>query len=61
MSQGTETRKRTKLVGFRVLPDDHDRVRQFAEEQGMNISEFLLDLIDRGAPGLIRGGGHAGS
>ena len=53
MSHGTETRQRTKLMGVRLLPEEHDRIRVAAEQHGMSMSEFVLGLVRRGAPDLI--------
>ena len=52
MSQ-SESRQRTKLMGVRLLPEQHDRIREAAEERGMTISELVIDLVRASAPGLL--------
>lgn len=49
----SESRQRTKLVGVRLLPEQHDRIREAAEERGMTMSELVIDLVRAGAPGLL--------
>ena len=51
--RGTETRQRTKLVGVRLLPEEHDRIREAAEVQGVSMAEFVISLVRSSAPGLI--------
>jgi hypothetical protein len=52
----SENRQRTKLMTVRLLPEEHDRLRLAAEQEGLSISELVLALMQRSAPGLIRRG-----
>jgi len=52
-SRGTETRQRTKLMGVRLLPEEHDRIREAAAQQGVSMSELVISLVRSSAPGLI--------
>jgi len=49
----SENRQRTKLMGVRLLPEEHDRIREAAEQQGMSMSELVISLMRSSAPGLI--------
>ena len=49
----SESRQRTKLMGVRLLPEEHDRIREAAEQQGMSMSELVISLVRSSAPGLI--------
>ena len=60
MSQ-SESRQRTKLMGVRLLPEQHDRIREAAEELGMTISELVIDLVRASAPGLLDDGARVAS
>jgi len=51
--RGSENRQRTKLVGVRLLPEEHKRIREAADAQGVSMSEFVLTLIRSSSPGLI--------
>lgn len=51
--RGSETRQRTKLVGVRLLPEQHERLREAADAQGVSMSELVISLIRSSAPGLI--------
>ena len=57
-SRGTETRQRTKLMGVRLLPQEHDRIREAAEMQGVSMSELVISLVRSSAPGLIGADGN---
>ena len=52
MSQ-SEIRQRTKLMGVRLLPEEHDRIREAAEQRGVSMSELVISLLRSSAPGLI--------
>ena len=54
MSQ-SEIRQRTKLMGVRLLPEEHDRIREAAEQRGVSMSELVISLLRSSAPGLIGG------
>lgn len=53
MSQGTETRQRTKLMGVRLLPEEHERIREAAAQQGISMSELVISLVRSSAPDLL--------
>lgn len=53
MSQGTETRQRTKLMGVRLLPEEHERLRAAAARQGISMSELVITLVRTSAPDLL--------
>ena len=52
MSQ-SKSRQRSRLMGIRLLPEEHDRIREAAEERGVTMSELVVSLLRTGAPGLI--------
>jgi predicted HicB family RNase H-like nuclease len=40
-------------MGVRLLPEEHDRIREAAEMQGVSMSELVISLVRSSAPGLI--------
>lgn len=40
-------------MGVRLLPEEHDRIREAAEVQGVSMAEFVISLVRSSAPGLI--------
>lgn len=46
---GTETRQRTKMVGLRLRPEDHQRLTRLAQQRGVNLASLfegtLADLL----------------
>lgn len=55
---GTETRQRTKMVGLRVRPEDHQRLTQLARHRGVNITALfeatVADLLATPLPDEAR-------
>ena len=49
----SENRQKTKHMVVRLRPEEHDRIREAAEERGVSMSELVLTLVQRSAPGLI--------
>lgn len=48
----SESRQRTKHMIVRLLPEEHERIRNAAKDQGMSISELVLGLMRNSAPDL---------
>jgi hypothetical protein len=42
---GSETRQRTKMVGLRVRPEDHQRLTQLAQYRGVNIAALFESTV----------------
>lgn len=42
---GTETRQRTKIVGLRLRPEDHQRLTQLAKMRGVNVAQLFESTV----------------
>ena len=60
-SRGTETRQRTKLMGVRLLPEEHDRIREAAAQQGVSMSELVISPCAQQCSRPNRRRSHSGS
>ncbi|KPN46200.1 hypothetical protein [Mycobacterium intracellulare] len=38
---GTETRQRTKMVGLRLRPEEHQRLSRLAAQRGVNVTSLF--------------------
>ncbi len=43
--KGTETRQRTKMVGLRLRPEDHQRLTRLAELRGVNVAALFESTV----------------
>ncbi|MBY0290919.1 MAG: hypothetical protein K2X52_27840 [Mycobacteriaceae bacterium] len=41
----SETRQRTKMLGLRLLPEEHSDFKEFAEEQDADMAELAFDAL----------------
>ncbi len=52
--QGTETRRRTKMVSLRLLPEEHMHLERLARARGVHIASLfeaqLTDLLEEPLP-----------
>lgn len=39
--KGTETRQRTKMVGLRLRPEEHERLTRLAQQRGVNVAALF--------------------
>jgi len=49
----SESRQRTKLLGVRLLPEEHEQLKEMAEAQGITMSEFVISSLRKAAPDVI--------
>lgn len=50
---GTETRQRTKLLGVRLLPEEHEALRVVADTLGVSMSEVVMQSLRKVVPGVV--------
>lgn len=41
----SETRKRSAMVNFRVLPEEHEQLKQTASREGITVGELLRKAL----------------
>jgi predicted HicB family RNase H-like nuclease len=49
----SEKRQRTKLLNVRLLPEEHLALKEIASEQGLSLSELVVNSLRQLAPGVI--------
>lgn len=49
----SEKRHRTKLLGVRLLPDEHEALRVIADKQGVSMSELVVNSLRQAVPDVI--------
>ena len=49
----SEKRHRTKLLGVRLLPDEHEALRVIADQQGVSMSELVVNSLRQAVPDVI--------
>lgn len=42
---GTETRQRTKMVGLRFRPEDHNRLTKLAQARGVTVASLFESTV----------------
>lgn len=50
---GTESRQRTKLLGVRLLPEEHEALRAVADNLGVSMSEVVMQSLRKVVPGVV--------
>lgn len=43
--KGTETRQRTKMVGLRLRPEDHQKLTRLAQCRGVNVAALFESTV----------------
>ncbi|KAA1246651.1 hypothetical protein F0Q45_23155 [Mycobacterium simiae] len=43
--KGTETRQRTKMVGLRLRPEEHERLTRLAQQRGVNVAALFESTV----------------
>ncbi|WP_156296871.1 hypothetical protein [Mycobacterium paragordonae] len=43
--KGTETRQRTKMVGLRLRPEDHQKLTRLAQFRGVNVAALFESTV----------------
>jgi hypothetical protein len=41
----SEKRHRTKMAGVRLLPEEHQALKSIADEQGVSMSELIVNSL----------------
>jgi predicted HicB family RNase H-like nuclease len=41
----SEKRHRTKMAGVRLLPEEHQALKDIADEQGVSMSELIVNSL----------------
>ena len=49
----SETRQRTKLLGVRLLPEEHELLKEMAEARGISLSELVISSLRKAVPDVI--------
>ena len=43
--KGTETRQRTKMIGLRLRPEDHEKLTRLAQQRGVNVAALFESTV----------------